>query len=59
LPAFEEEEKVLSGVVDKITPIFYVKHLYCFNEIMKDTLERLLGYLHTLLTEYKECKVKD
>lgn len=31
---------------------FYVKHLFSFNEIMKDTVDRFLGYLYTLLLEY-------
>lgn len=26
---------------------------------MKDTIDRFLGYLHTLLTEFNESKIKD
>lgn len=42
-----------------MTASFYVKHLYVFNEILKDTVDRYLGYLYTLLMEYKELKSKD
>ena len=38
---------------------FYVKHLYIYNEIMKETLDRFFGYLQTLLMEYNESAVKE
>lgn len=50
---------MLGAVVEKITVIFYMKHLLSFNEIMKDTLDRFLGYLHTLVTEFNEQKIRD
>lgn len=45
----------MSGeVVEKVSVEFYIKHLGLLNEIFRDTINRFLGYLNTLLTEYEE-----
>ena len=43
--AKHEDESLSEELLERITISFYIKHLYIFNEIMKDTFDRFLGYL--------------
>jgi hypothetical protein len=50
-----EENEITSGdIVEKVSVEFYIKHLGLLNEIFRDTINRFLGYLNTLLSEYEE-----
>ena len=48
------EENVRAEVVEGVSVQFYIKHLNVLNQIFKETINRFLGYLLTLLTEYEE-----
>lgn len=43
-----------SAVIEKVSVEFYVKHLAILNDIFKETVNRFMGYLETLITEYEE-----
>ena len=48
------EENVRAEVVEGVSVQFYIKHLNVLNQIFKETINRFLGYLLTLLTQYEE-----
>jgi hypothetical protein len=49
----DDGEDVSMEVIEKVSVEFYIKHLALLNEIFKETINRFLGYLHTLVTEYE------
>lgn len=50
LPKRDSEEEASPDVVEKVTVEFYSKHLGVLNDIFRETIVRLLGYLETLIT---------
>lgn len=50
----DSEEESSPEVVEKVTVEFYSKHLGVLNDIFRETIVRLLGYMETLVAEYEE-----
>lgn len=50
----EDSPEKIREYIDKVSVEFYTRHIKILNELFKESINRYMGYILTLVTQYEE-----